>query len=126
MFPLVMMADALIAFSRAKLNKTQDRVSPGSNSLSLLKTSERFLLSFILTCNPFKCCFCQANLNFCVFSNICLQECIVSQKKKITITCFNTNCRTKMKLVPIIMDYCLLQFDALKFFLRVHLHGVST
>ena len=30
-----------------------------------------------------------------------------------------------MKLVPIIMDYCLLQFDALKFFLGVHLHGGS-
>ena len=28
-----------------------------------------------------------------------------------------------MKLVPII-DYCLLQFDALKFFLEVRLHGV--
>ena len=28
-----------------------------------------------------------------------------------------------MKLVPILMDYCLLQFDTLKFFLRVRLHG---
>ena len=28
-----------------------------------------------------------------------------------------------MKLVPIIMDYCLLQFDTLKFFLGVRLHG---
>ena len=28
-----------------------------------------------------------------------------------------------MKLVPIIMDYCLLQFDPLKFFLGVRLHG---
>ena len=28
-----------------------------------------------------------------------------------------------MKLVPIIMDYCRLQFDALKFFLGVRLHG---
>ena len=27
-----------------------------------------------------------------------------------------------MKLVPVIMDYCLLQFDALKFFLGVRLH----
>ena len=30
-----------------------------------------------------------------------------------------------MKLVPIIMDYCLLHFNALKFFLGVRLHGVS-
>ena len=29
---------------------------------------------------------------------------------------FNANYRREMKLVPIIMDYCLLQFDALKFF----------
>ena len=35
-------------------------------------------------------------------------------KKKISIY-FNTNYRTEMKLVPIIMDW-LLQFDALKFF----------
>ena len=30
-----------------------------------------------------------------------------------------------MKLVPIIMVYCLLQFDGLKIFLGVRLHGVS-
>ena len=30
-----------------------------------------------------------------------------------------------MKLVPTITDYCLLQFDALKFFLGVRLHGGS-
>ena len=30
-----------------------------------------------------------------------------------------------MKLVPIIMDYCLLQFGALKFFLGVRLHEMS-
>ena len=28
-----------------------------------------------------------------------------------------------MKLVPIIMDYCLLQFDALKFSVGARLHG---
>ena len=40
---------------------------------------------------------------------------------------FNTNYRTEMKLVSIIKDYCLLQFDALKFFLGVLLNGgVST
>ena len=30
-----------------------------------------------------------------------------------------------MKLIPIIMDYCLLEFDALNFFLGVRLHGGS-
>ena len=35
---------------------------------------------------------------------------------------FNTNYRTEMKLVPVIMDHCLLQFEALKFFLE-RLHG---
>ena len=33
--------------------------------------------------------------------------------------------RTGMKLVTITMDYCLLQFDALKIFLGVHLHEDS-
>ena len=28
-----------------------------------------------------------------------------------------------MKLVPIIIDYCLLQFDALNYFLGIRLHG---
>ena len=36
---------------------------------------------------------------------------------------FNTKYRTEMKLVPIIMDYCLLQFDALKFSLGLCAHG---
>ena len=43
--------------------------------------------------------------------------------KRNTPIYFNTNYRTEMKLVPIIMDYCLLQFDALKFFLGDRLHG---
>ena len=49
------------------------------------------------------------------------------KKKKETKTpmYFNRNHRTEMKLVPIIMDYWLLQFDALKFFLWVRLHGGS-
>ena len=38
---------------------------------------------------------------------------------------FNPNYRKEMKLVPIIMYYCLLQFDALKFFLGVRLHVVG-
>ena len=48
-----------------------------------------------------------------------------SNKKRNTPIYFNTNYRREMKLVPIIMDYCLLQFDALKFFLGVRLHGGS-
>ena len=35
----------------------------------------------------------------------------------------NTIYRREMKLVPINVDYCLLQVDALKFFLGVRLHG---
>ena len=45
-------------------------------------------------------------------------------KKKKTIYFYSNN-RTEMKLVPIITDYCLLQFDALKFFLGVRLHKGS-
>ena len=44
-------------------------------------------------------------------------------RSKNTPIYFNTNYRTEMKLVPVIMDYCLLQFDALKYFLVVRLHG---
>ena len=46
-----------------------------------------------------------------------------SKKKGKTPIHFNTNYRTERKLVPIIMDYCLLQVDALKFVLGVRLHG---
>ena len=49
----------------------------------------------------------------------------ISNKKRNTPIYFNTNYRTEIKLVPIIMDYCLLQFDALKFFLGGRLHGGS-
>ena len=42
-------------------------------------------------------------------------------KKKKTLIYFNANCHTEMKLVPINMDYNLLQFDALKFVLGVRL-----
>ena len=57
-------------------------------------------------------------------------KCTIGQKgekKRNTPIYFNINYRKESKLVPIIMGYCLLQFDALKFFLRVCLHGgVST
>ena len=45
------------------------------------------------------------------------------QQKKPTPIYFNTNYHTEMKLRPIIMAFCLLQFDALKFFFRLRLHG---
>ena len=48
-----------------------------------------------------------------------------SKKKRNTPIYFNTNYHTEMKLVPIIMDYCLLYFDAVKFFLSVRLNGGS-
>ena len=44
------------------------------------------------------------------------------KKKRNTPIYFNTNYLTEMKLVPIITDYCLLQFDVLKFFFGVRLH----
>ena len=50
---------------------------------------------------------------------------IRSKKNENTFTYFVQNYRTKMKLVPIIIDYCLLQFDALKFFFGIRLHGGS-
>ena len=46
----------------------------------------------------------------------------VGQKKNNPIYT-NTNYRTEMKVVPFIMDYYLLHFYALKFFLGVRLHG---
>ena len=47
------------------------------------------------------------------------------KQKRNTPIYFNTSYCTEMKLVPIIMDYSLLEFDALKFFLGVRLHGSS-
>ena len=47
------------------------------------------------------------------------------KEKRNTPIYFNTNFHTETKLVPIIIDYCLLNFDALKFFLGVRLHGRS-
>ena len=48
-----------------------------------------------------------------------------SEKKRNTSIYFDTNYRTETKLVPIIMDYDLLQFDALKFVLGLRPHGKS-
>ena len=47
------------------------------------------------------------------------------KKKRNTPIYSNRNYRTEMKLVPIIMDYYLLQFDASKFFLGFRLQWGS-
>ena len=57
-----------------------------------------------------------------LFNNHC---CTVGQKKRNTPIYFNTNYHIEMKLVPIIMEQCLLQFDALKFFFGLRLHERS-
>ena len=53
-----------------------------------------------------------------------MTDCTVGPKKRNTPIYFNTKYRTEIKLVPIITDYGLLQFAALKFFLGVRLHKV--
>ena len=50
---------------------------------------------------------------------------VKKRRKRNTPFYFNTNYRIEMKLVPIIMDYCLLQFNALTFFLGVLQHEGS-
>ena len=50
-------------------------------------------------------------------------NCTIGKKKRSIPNYFNTIYRTEMKLVPLIMDYGLLQFNGLKFFLGVRLHG---
>ena len=51
----------------------------------------------------------------CVCMYVCIQS-VKKKKKQSTPINFNTNYRRQMKLIPINMDYCLLQFDALIFF----------
>ena len=52
--------------------------------------------------------------------------CTVGQKKNTKHSyLFQCKLSYRKKLVPIIMDYCLFQFNAIKFFLRVRLHGGS-
>ena len=46
----------------------------------------------------------------------------VGEKIRTTLYYFNINYRSEIKLEPIIVHYCLLQFDALKFFLIVRQH----
>ena len=71
-------------------------------------------------------------LNICkaAISKISIMKYVQQFKKKKkknrnTPIYFNTSHRTEMKLVPVITDYVLLQFDALNFFLGVRLHGRS-
>ena len=83
--------------------------------------------TFVCTCNELQC---TEILDINKAFNAGMIQCVVGQKnkeKKTKHPCFffNTNYRTEMKLVPIIMHYCLLQFDALKFFLSFRLHGGS-
>ena len=63
---------------------------------------------------------------FCVNLVVKLVECTAGQKeiKRIPINSSRSH-RREMKLLPINIDYCLLQFDALKFFLEVNLHEGS-
>ena len=48
-----------------------------------------------------------------------------NKKKRNIPIYFSTNYRAEIKLVPIIMDYSLLQFHALNLFLGVNLHRGS-
>ena len=52
-------------------------------------------------------------------------SCTVGKEKKNTPIYFDINYLTEMTLIPVIIYYCLLQFDTLKFFLGVCLHGGS-
>ena len=58
-------------------------------------------------------------------SEACLSCTVGKNEKKTSPYYFNANYRTEMRLVPNIMDYILLQFDALKFLLGAPLHGGS-
>ena len=63
--------------------------------------------------------------SFALFEFFCVCMNSPVKKKRNTLINSNTNYRREMKLMPVNMDYCLLQFDALIFFLGVHLHGRS-
>ena len=70
--------------------------------------------------------YCQWTVVSC-WSCIGICTCTIGKKKRKRNApiYFNTNYRTEVKLVPIIVDYCPLQFDALNFFLIDHLHEES-
>ena len=54
---------------------------------------------------------------------VCVRLCTIGPKKKNTPIFPVIYYRRKMEFIPFNMDYYLLQFDALKFFLRVRQHG---
>ena len=56
---------------------------------------------------------------------VTIKKCIVGPKKKNSPINFNTSYRKEIKLIPIDMDYYLLQFDALIFKLRIRLYWGS-
>ena len=66
-----------------------------------------------------------SNLQNEIYIYIYVQSVKKRKKKRNIPIYFNKNYRTEMKLVPLIMDYCQVQFDALKFFLGVRLYGGS-
>ena len=100
------------------------RITSNENFCYLNAFSEvQFLISFYSIYFSFNPDFCIAYFCGC---KVHFAKCTIGpKKKKTTPIYFNTNYRTEIKLVPIIMDYCLLQFGALKFFLGVRLHGGS-
>ena len=86
----------------------------------------------LLRIHLFKCVLEQSNflcfLKF-LFNSIfnmlfsILVPCTVGQKKRNTPVNSNTNYLREMKLIPINMNYYLLQFDAIKFLLDFRLYG---
>ena len=73
------------------------------------------------------------NFTFIIKKHTCIQVTYIPNfqrkhsrsKEKKTSNNSNTNYHREMKFVPFCMDYCLLQFDALKFFLGIRLHRKS-
>ena len=70
----------------------------------------------------------EKKLNTHILGSFCEKhslECVVA----VTNDCYASlnvqSVKKRMKLVLVIMGYCLLQFDALKYFLRIRLHGLS-
>ena len=61
------------------------------------------------------------------YSTVIIKRTVINLnlKKKDTPINSITNYRSEVKLIPINMDYCLLQFDDLKFFSGVRLHKGS-
>ena len=63
--------------------------------------------------------------SFALFEFFCVCMNSPVKKKRNTLINSNTNYRREMKPIPVNVDYCLLQSDALNFFLEVRLHVES-